>query len=158
MLANRPEVIEAFDISSMSGGEAVGSLVRFTSGLPDKSGYMRFRIKTVQGADDYAMMREVVKRRYAHGERRMPDLIVIDGGRGQLESRSREFFGGRCIVDDAVSVLPSALGWRISTRRLRVSLLSFPRPRRVSVRRLGSRPFGIRPTATQWIGALTTHV
>ncbi|MFA5085647.1 MAG: excinuclease ABC subunit UvrC [Candidatus Omnitrophota bacterium] len=82
-----PEVIEAFDISNIMGDEAVGSLVCFRKGKPDKNEYRKFKIKTVSGMDDYSMMREIVRRRYARSlyeKKRLPDLIVIDGGRGHL--------------------------------------------------------------------------
>jgi len=82
-LGKIPERIECFDISNIGGTYAVGSLVAFTGGLPDKKGYRRFRIRTVSGADDFAMMYEVLCRRYEKKER-VPDLIVVDGGKGQL--------------------------------------------------------------------------
>jgi len=82
-----PSVIEAFDISNISGTDATGSLVVFENGMPDKKNYRRFRIKTVEGADDFAMIGEVVGRAYARRKeegKRMPDLVLIDGGKGQL--------------------------------------------------------------------------
>jgi excinuclease ABC subunit C len=82
-LKNTPRRIECFDISNISGSHAVGSMVVLQDGDPDKSGYRRFRIKTVKGADDYAMMQEVLSRRFAHAEN-LPDLLVVDGGKGQL--------------------------------------------------------------------------
>lgn len=82
-LRHYPEKIEAFDISNIGGSQAVASMVTFRDGQPWKSGYRRFRIRTVEGADDYAMMYEVLKRRYQTGEN-LPDLIVVDGGKGQL--------------------------------------------------------------------------
>jgi len=78
-----PKRIEAFDISNIGGRLAVASMVTFREGRPWKSGYRRFRIRTVEGADDYAMMYEALKRRYSKGEN-LPDLIVVDGGKGQL--------------------------------------------------------------------------
>ena len=81
------EIIEAFDISNIMGDEAVGSLVCFRKGKPDKNEYRKFKIKTVSGMDDYSMMREIVRRRYARSveeKKILPDLIVIDGGRGHL--------------------------------------------------------------------------
>lgn len=81
------EVIEAFDISNIMGDEAVGSLVCFRKGKPDKNEYRKFKIKTVSGMDDYGMMREIVRRRYTRSveeKKRLPDLIIIDGGRGHL--------------------------------------------------------------------------
>ena len=82
-LKRNPDKIECFDISNIGGQYAVGSMVYFAGGLPDKSGYKRFRINSVQGMDDYGMMYEVLKRRYA-GKRQLPDLLMVDGGKGQL--------------------------------------------------------------------------
>lgn len=84
-----PQRIEAFDISNFSGKEAVGSMVHFHQGRPDKRFYRRFRIREVVGIDDFAMMREVVQRRYRRLKEEggmFPDLILIDGGKGQLSS------------------------------------------------------------------------
>lgn len=75
--------IECFDISNFGGTDAVGSMVTFAGGSPRKSEYRRFRIKTVHGMDDYAMIYEVMKRRYK-GKENLPDLIIVDGGKGQL--------------------------------------------------------------------------
>ncbi|GFE57439.1 excinuclease ABC subunit UvrC [Geobacter sp. AOG1] len=81
-----PRRIECYDISNLQGGEAVGSGVAFADGKPDKANYRRYRIRSVSGADDFAMLHEVLHRRFRHmpekGE--LPDLIIIDGGRGQL--------------------------------------------------------------------------
>jgi len=81
-----PRRIEAFDISNLYGGYAVGSMVTFENGVPAKEKYRHFKIKTVEGADDYGMMYEVLLRRYqkALEEGDLPDLILLDGGRGQL--------------------------------------------------------------------------
>ncbi len=86
-LPKAPERIECFDISNIMGNQSVGSMVSFLNGKPDKSNYRRFKIKTVTGIDDFQMMAEVVFRRYSRLQReaRMyPDLILIDGGKGQL--------------------------------------------------------------------------
>jgi excinuclease ABC subunit C len=86
---NQIRIIEGIDIANIGGKEAVGSLVKFIDGRPFKAGYRRFRIKTIEGADDYAMIAEVVKRRYKYaiaGEELWPDLILIDGGLGQLHA------------------------------------------------------------------------
>ncbi len=88
-LKNEPRRIEGFDISNLGGGQSVGSMVSFFDGKPDKGQYRRFRIRDVAGIDDYAMMREVVRRRYSRllrEARPMPDLILIDGGLGHLET------------------------------------------------------------------------
>lgn len=85
-LANLPRWIECYDISTIQGRFAVGSRVSFRDGKADKAGYRRYRIRTVPGADDFAMMHEVLSRRFRRGiaEGDLPDLIVVDGGIGQL--------------------------------------------------------------------------
>ena len=85
-------IIEGIDVANIGGNEAVGSLVKFIDGKPFKSGYRRFKIKTVKGIDDYAMIAEVVKRRYKYalrGEELWPDLVLIDGGLGHLRAAER---------------------------------------------------------------------
>lgn len=82
-LKNIPRLMEGFDISNVSGKYAVGSLVTFKDGKPWKEGYRRYRIRTVADMDDYGMMREVLHRRYAKREN-LPDLLMVDGGKGQL--------------------------------------------------------------------------
>jgi excinuclease ABC subunit C len=122
-LDRSPTIMECFDISNISTTHIVASMVSFRNGIPDKSNYRRYRIRTVSGQDDFASMAEVVRRRYsrvllegreidpgladhnqetpaealqsmvrAHPERmvRLPDLIVVDGGKGQLGSACRE--------------------------------------------------------------------
>jgi excinuclease ABC subunit C len=82
---DRPPVrLECLDISTLQGGQSVGALVSFQDGVPDKSRYRRFKIREVVGQDDYAMLREVVGRHYGKAEQDLPDLLVVDGGRGQL--------------------------------------------------------------------------
>jgi excinuclease ABC subunit C len=83
-LAQPPARLECLDISNLQGRLAVGALVVFTDGAPDKSGYRRFRIREVQGQDDYAMLKEVVTRHYGKEGQAQPDLLVVDGGQGQL--------------------------------------------------------------------------
>ncbi|MDR2392346.1 MAG: excinuclease ABC subunit UvrC [Planctomycetota bacterium] len=88
-LKSPPRRIEGIDIANLMGGEVVGSLVSFLDGMPFKDGYRRYRIRTVEGQDDFACVAEVVRRRYgrmaAEGAE-LPDIILIDGGRGQLGS------------------------------------------------------------------------
>ncbi|MFC1502159.1 excinuclease ABC subunit UvrC [bacterium] len=84
-----PNRIEAIDISNTAGQDAVGSLVVFENGRPKKSEYRKFRIRTVDGIDDYGMMAEVVERRYkrlVQENEDLPDLILVDGGKGQLST------------------------------------------------------------------------
>jgi excinuclease ABC subunit C len=85
-LARLPRTIECFDISTIQGAFNVASLVRFEDGEPVKARYRRFKIRTVTGQDDFASMREVLGRRFRRGlaEGDLPDLAVIDGGKGQL--------------------------------------------------------------------------
>jgi excinuclease ABC subunit C len=86
-LADPPEVIECFDISHISGTAMVGSMVQFRNGVADKKNYRRYKIRTVDGIDDFASIAEVVKRRYdrlIREDAEQPDLIIIDGGKGQL--------------------------------------------------------------------------
>jgi excinuclease ABC subunit C len=97
-LPGAPARIEGFDISNISGTFAVASMVSFRDGKPDRSNYRRFRIKTVTGQDDFACMAETVRRRYSRLLREqtapvsgrppspLPDLIIVDGGKGQLNA------------------------------------------------------------------------
>ncbi len=88
-LESPPRSIEGIDIAHLAGSDTVGSLVCFIDGKPFKAGYKRFKIKTVEGIDDYASIREVITRRYryaAEGEELFPDVILIDGGLGQLHA------------------------------------------------------------------------
>jgi excinuclease ABC subunit C len=92
-LKKAPRRIEGFDISNISGCEAVGSMVSFLDGKADKNNYRRFRIRDVHGPDDYNMLAEVVRRRYSRllkEQARLPDLILIDGGKGHLFTAQRQ--------------------------------------------------------------------
>lgn len=88
-LSELPRRIEGVDIAHLQGGETVASLVQFIDGLPFKHGYKRYKIRSVEGVDDYASMREVITRRFRRlsqeGES-FPDLLLIDGGKGQLNA------------------------------------------------------------------------
>ncbi len=89
-----PRRIEGMDIAHLQGGETVASLVQFIDGLPFKHGYKRFKIRSVDGVDDFASMREVVSRRFRRLQQEgeaFPDLLLIDGGKGQLSSAMEAF-------------------------------------------------------------------
>lgn len=89
-----PRRIEGVDIAHLQGSDTVASLVQFIDGLPFKPGYKRFQIRTVEGVDDFASMREVITRRFRRlsddGEA-FPDLLMIDGGKGQLNAVMETF-------------------------------------------------------------------
>jgi excinuclease ABC subunit C len=92
-LQENPSIIECFDISHLSGTSTVGSMVQFRNGKADKSNYRRFKIRSIQGIDDTAAIAEVVRRRYIRLKKEnseLPDLIIIDGGRGQLNFAIQE--------------------------------------------------------------------
>jgi excinuclease ABC subunit C len=89
MLPDLPRRIECFDISHIQGAETVASMVVWEDGAMKKSDYRKFQIRTVEGVDDFASMREVITRRYRRAteeKRAMPSLILIDGGLGQLHA------------------------------------------------------------------------
>ncbi|HVL16220.1 MAG TPA: UvrB/UvrC motif-containing protein, partial [Gemmata sp.] len=93
-LAATPRTIEGMDIAHLSGQDTVASLVTFLDGLPFKPGYRRFKIKSVEGVDDFASMREVVTRRFrrlAEEDEVFPDILLIDGGKGQLNAAVEAF-------------------------------------------------------------------
>jgi Excinuclease ABC subunit C len=88
-LPSLPNIIECFDISNHGVEFAVGSMSSFVNGIPNKSGYRKFKIKTISGRDDFAMIGEIIKRRYyrlLEENSTLPDLILIDGGKGQLNA------------------------------------------------------------------------
>ena len=92
-LSKLPKRIEAFDVSNILGRQATASMVSFYKGIADKDNYRRFRIKTVRQSDDYKMMAEAVHRRYLRLKQEnlpLPDLILVDGGRGQLSAAKKE--------------------------------------------------------------------
>jgi excinuclease ABC subunit C len=92
-LGKDPRRIECFDISTIQGNQAVGSMVTFENGVAAKARYRRFSIKMVEGQDDFAMMREVLLRRFKRAieESDLPDLVLIDGGKGQLNVATTVF-------------------------------------------------------------------
>ncbi|ADQ13971.1 excinuclease ABC subunit UvrC [Halanaerobium hydrogeniformans] len=88
-IEKEPHHIEGFDISNIQGTDTVASMVVFKNGRPSKKDYRRFKINTVEGPDDFSSMKEVVERRYARllrEDKKLPDLILIDGGKGQLSA------------------------------------------------------------------------
>jgi excinuclease ABC subunit C len=98
-LAQTPRTIEGIDIAHLAGQDTVASLVSFIDGLPFKPGYRRYRIRTLEGIDDFAAIREVVSRRFRRAQQRrpddeepvFPDIVLIDGGLGQLNA-ARDVF------------------------------------------------------------------
>ncbi|MBO94437.1 MAG: excinuclease ABC subunit C [Opitutales bacterium] len=89
-----PRIIECFDVSHVSGTFVVGSMVRFRDGLPDKANYRRYKIRSFVGNDDFRAMEEVVGRRYRRLSKEghsLPDLVVVDGGKGQVGFALRAF-------------------------------------------------------------------
>ena len=105
-LKRYPRRIACFDISNIMGTSAVGSAVLFLDGRPARHEYRRFRIKTVQQADDYAMMYEVLSRYLSRAQREetLPDLIMVDGGKGQLGVLIRALEENRIVSVDAISL------------------------------------------------------
>jgi excinuclease ABC subunit C len=102
-LSSIPERIEGFDISNIGGEESVGSVVVFENGRPQKDDYRKYIVKTVTGPNDVASLREVIRRRYKRRleeKKALPDLILVDGGKGQLNAASRT------LEDLGVSHLP----------------------------------------------------
>src|SRR5206468_6051051 len=88
-LSQTPRTIEGIDIAHLGGDDTVASLVHFIDGLPFKPGYRRYRIKSVHGVDDFAAIREVISRRFRRlpgKEEVYPDVLLIDGGAGQLNA------------------------------------------------------------------------
>jgi excinuclease ABC subunit C len=93
-LSETPRTIEGVDIAHLGGGETVASLVQFIDGLPFKPGYRRFKIRGVQGVDDFRSIHEVVARRYkrlADDQDVFPDILLVDGGKGQLSAALAAF-------------------------------------------------------------------
>lgn len=125
-----PEVIECFDNSNFQGDYPVAAMVQFVNGKPNKNAYRHYNIKTVVGADDYASMKEVVRRRYSRlleEEKPLPDLIVTDGGKGQMEV-VRQVIEDELHVDIAIAGLV-----KDDKHRTRELLYGFP-PKAVGIK------------------------
>ncbi|MBC8318044.1 MAG: excinuclease ABC subunit UvrC [Desulfobulbaceae bacterium] len=104
-LRKSPDCIECLDISNIGGQHAVGSLVCFEKGRKEKRKYRHYSIKTVEGPDDYSMMAEVLERRFRRGVKDddLPDVLMVDGGRGQLNIARR--IAKECLPDDSLELL-----------------------------------------------------
>ena len=129
-LEKTPNVIECFDNSNFQGDYAVAGMVQFVNGKPNKAAYRHFNIKTVEGPDDYASMKEVVRRRYSRlieEGKPLPDLIITDGGKGQMEVV-------RQVVEDELQVsIPIAGLAKDDRHRTNELLFGFP-PRVVGLK------------------------
>jgi len=129
-LDDMPEVIECFDNSNFQGDYAVAGMVQFVNGKPNKNAYRHFNIKTVEGPDDYASMKEVVRRRYSRlieEGKPLPNLIITDGGKGQMEVV-------RQVVEDELQVnIPIAGLAKDDHHRTNELLFGFP-PRVVGLK------------------------
>jgi len=93
-LAEQPRTIEGVDIAHLGGGQTVASVVQFLDGLPFKPGYRRYKILGIQGIDDYRSIHEVISRRYRKLSEEndvFPDILLIDGGKGQLSAAQAAF-------------------------------------------------------------------
>ncbi len=87
-LHQRPLTIDCFDISHFQSSYIVGSCVRFSNGVPDKNNFRRFKIKTLETQNDYAALQEIISRRYRNAQE-IPDIVMIDGGKGQLSAAKK---------------------------------------------------------------------
>jgi len=141
-LAEMPEVIECFDNSNFQGDYAVAGMVQFVNGKPNKAGYRHFNIKTVDGPDDYASMKEVVRRRYSRlieEKKPLPNLIITDGGKGQMEVV-------RQVIQDELHIdIPIAGLAKDDRHRTNELLFGFP-----------PRVVGLRPNSE--VFRLLTHI
>jgi len=137
-----PEVIECFDNSNFQGDYAVAGMVQFVNGKPNKAGYRHFNIKTVEGPDDYASMKEVVRRRYSRlieEGKPLPNLIITDGGKGQMEVV-------RQVIEDELHVsIPIAGLAKDDRHRTNELLFGFP-----------PRVVGLKPNSDEF--RLLTHI
>ncbi|MBO4573992.1 MAG: excinuclease ABC subunit C [Bacteroidales bacterium] len=129
-LTEPPVIIECFDNSNFQGDYAVGGMVQFVNGKPNKAGYRHFNIKTVEGPDDYASTKEVVRRRYSRlleEGKELPNLIITDGGKGQMEVV-------RQVIEDELHIeIPIAGLAKNDSHRTNELLFGFP-PKVVQVK------------------------
>ena len=115
-----PEKIECFDISNIQGTSAVASMVVFVDGQSEKSLYRRYRIKSISRPDDYSMMQEVLTRRYtrAVAEKDLPDLVIVDGGKGQLNIALKILSDLGLKHLDVISIAKDKSDWDPEKRKL----------------------------------------
>lgn len=130
--ANTLTRVEGYDISNISGTESTGSMVVFVNGYPKKAEYRKFKIKTVAGPNDFAMMQEVLMRRLQHPEWQYPDLILIDGGKPQLNAALSVLTGIQKELGIAKEILIAGLAKReeelyIPGRTAPIPLRTLPR-------------------------------
>ena len=125
-LQSFPKRIDCFDISNIRGTLAVGSMVVFIDGKADKSNYRKFKIKTISQADDYGMMEEVLSRRYlkAKEQNELPNLIIIDGGKGQLNIASKILQSLNLKNIDVISIAKDKSHWEAG--KLRIEKIYLP--------------------------------
>ncbi len=131
-LHTTPRRIECFDISNISGTLAVGSMVCFRDGQPDKQRYRRYRIQTLDGPNDFGMMLEVLRRRYQRAleEEDFPDLLMVDGGKGQLHMALRVLDELGIVDLEVVGIAKSRLKEDLRTGKRQRSDEKFYRPQR----------------------------
>jgi excinuclease ABC subunit C len=131
-LRNVPRQIECFDISNIQGRGAVGSKVTFIDGEPARDLYRRYRIRGIEGANDYGMMEEVLKRRVARGVREgdLPDLLTVDGGKGQLNVALRvlDELGADDVEALAIAKVRDAGGSKKIKGKEKIFTASLPEP------------------------------
>ncbi len=131
-----PRRIEAFDNSNIQGTDPVSAMVVFTDGAPDKKEYRKFKIRSVEGPDDYETMREVIRRRYTRVLKEnlpLPDLVLVDGGRGQMSAAID-------ILENELGLFIPVAGLVKDERHKTARLLFGDPPSEVELRR-GSREF-----------------
>ena len=145
-LQKRPRNIEGVDIAHLGGNETVASLVQFLDGLPFKPGYRRFRIRDVEGVDDYASIREVVARRFRKlrddGDV-FPDILLVDGGIGQLRKAWKRSVPGHQAAARALARQERRAGLRDGPRRAAAAQPPLVRPAAAAIRARRSPP--LRP-------------
>jgi excinuclease ABC subunit C len=107
-LQKPPEDIGAFDVSTISGKESVGAFVYWSQGNFLKNKYRRFKIKTVRGMNDYSMMKEIVERTINNLDGKLPDLVIIDGGKGQLNIAKKVIDKHRALIKEPLSLIAIA--------------------------------------------------